>query len=155
MGWKTKIIVLCSTAAMLAAGCKVDSDDVQRWKETVKGPSRLAAVIGSERYDTELRTEAALAIVEMERSDVDALALLKKSLDDLRSEDPAASQAIVSGMLPRLEALLTEEPSDTDIGVDPAQVRAKDAAYMVVPYAPEASREPLVRAVLQWYAEVF
>jgi hypothetical protein len=155
MGWKTKIIVLCSAVALLLAGCKVDSDDVQGWKDTVKGPSRLAAVIGSERYDTELRTEAALAIVEMDRTDLDALALLKKSLDDLRAEDPAASEAIVSGMLPRLQALLAAEPPGSGNGVDPAQVRAKDAAYMVVPYAPEDSREPLVRAVLQWYAADF
>ena len=155
MGWKSKIIVLCSAASLLVSGCKVNSDDVQRWKDTVKGPTRLAAVIGSERYDTELRTEAALAIVEMDRSDLDALALLKKSLDDLRTEDPAASQAIVNGMLPRLQALLVAEPSDPSNGVDPAQVRAKDAAYMVVPYAPESSREELVRAVLQWYAADF
>ena len=88
MGWTTKIIVLWAVASMTLSGCKVDSDDVQHWKDTVKGPTRLAAVIGSPRYAPELRTEAALAIVEMDRNDVESLALLKSSLDALRTDDP-------------------------------------------------------------------
>jgi len=155
MGWTTKIIVLCSVVGVLLAGCKVDSDDVQQWKDTVKGPTRLAAVIGSERYGAELRTEAALAIVEMERSDVDALSILEEALDDLRGEDRAASEAIVGGMIPRLETLLSQQPDPEAKGPDPLQVRAKDAAYMVVPYAPEDSRNELIRAVVGWYSVDF
>ena len=148
-------MVLCSVAGVMLAGCKVDSDDVQQWKETVKGPARLSAVIGSDRYSPELRTEAALAIVEMDRNDVDALALLEKSFDDLRREDRATSETIVGGMIPRLEAVLSEEPDPEAKGPDPMQVRAKDAAYMVVPYAPESSRNELIRAVVGWYSADF
>jgi hypothetical protein len=155
MGRTTKIIILCSVVGVSLAGCKVDSDDVQHWKGTVKGPSRLVAVIGSDRYTLELRTEAALAIVEMNRSDVEALALLKGALDDLRGDDPAASETIVGGMIPRLEALLSEEPAEGDEGPDPAQVRAKDAAYMTIPYAPEDARDKLIRAVVGWYSADF
>ncbi len=155
MGRTTKIIALCYAALLLAPGCKVDSDDVQFWKETVKGPTRLAAVIGSDRYEPELRTEAALAIVEMDRSDVDALALLKKSLDDLRTDDPGATETIVGGMVPRLEALLAAGSEVSRSGPDPIQVRAKDAAYMVIPYAPEENREELIRSVLRWYSADF
>ena len=137
MGWTTKIIVLCSVvgvmSGVLLAGCKVNSDDVEQWKGTVKGPTRLVAVIGSDRYSRELRTEAALAIVEMDRSDVDALTLLKGALDDLRGGDAEATEAIVGGMIPRLEALLSEEPDPAASAPDPTQVRAKDAAYMVIP----------------------
>jgi hypothetical protein len=155
MGSRTKIIMLCSAASLLVAACKVNNDDVQHWKDTVKGPARLAAVVGSDHYSPELRTEAALAIVEMDRSDVDALVLLKKSLDDLQSEDPAASQTIVGGMVPRLEALLAERPEQAGGAPDSIQVRAKDAAYMVIPYAPEAKREELIRSVLGWYSADF
>ena len=137
------------------AGCQVDSDDVQYWKETVKGPTRLVALIGSDRYPNELRTEAAIAIVEMDRNDVDALALLKAALDDLRREDALASQTIVGGMIPRLEALLSELPDEAATAPDPVQVRAKDAAYMVISYAPEDSREALVRSVVGWYSADF
>jgi hypothetical protein len=155
MGGQTKIIVLCVAAVALLAGCKVNSDDVQHWKDTVKGPTRLSALIASDRYSLELRTEAALAIVEMDRNDVEALALLKTSLDDLRAEDPAATQQIVEGMAPRLQALLASEPEDEGNGPDPVQVRAKDAAYMVISYAPEQKREELIRSVLRWYSADF
>ena len=154
MGWTTKILTLWTAAALLLAGCKVDSDDVQEWKETVKGPTRLVAVIGSDRYTPELRTEAALAIVEMDRSDVDALSMLKKALDDLRTDDPSSSQSIVSGMVPRLEAILISETPDGN-GPDPVQVRAKDAAYMVIDYAPLEQKQELIRSVVRWYSDDF
>ena len=154
MGWTTKILTLWTAAALLLAGCKVDSDDVQGWKETVKGPTRLVAVIGSDQYTPELRTEAALAIVEMDRSDVDALSMLKKALDDLRTDDPSSSQSIVSGMVPRLEAILVSETPDGN-GPDPVQVRAKDAAYMVIDYAPLEQKQELIRSVVRWYSDDF
>jgi len=155
MGWTTKIIILCSAVGVSLAGCQVDSDDVQEWKGTVKGPTRLVAVIGSDRYARELRTEAALAIVEMDRNDIDALALLKGALDDLRGQDSAASETIVGGMIPRLEALLAQEPDAAGAVPDPIQVRVKDAAYMVIPYAPEDTKEQLIRAVVGWYSADF
>ena len=155
MGWTTKLVVLCSVVGVLLAGCKVDSDDVQQWKETVKGPTRLRAVIGSDRYSPELRTEAALAIVEMDRNDIDALSILSKAFDDLQRQDRATSETIVGGMIPRLQALLSTAPDPEAQGPDPMQVRAKDAAYMVVPYAPESSRNELIRAVVGWYSADF
>ncbi len=163
MGRTSKNFILCSALGVMLgvmpgvmlSGCQVDSDDVQQWKGTVKGPTRLVAVLKSDRYPRELRTEAAVAIVEMDRNDVDALALLRGALDDLRREDPGTSEAIVGGMIPRLEALLSEEPNEADKVPDPTQVRAKDAAYMVIPYAPEDSREALVRSVVGWYSADF
>jgi len=155
MGWTTKIIKLCLAVTVLLAGCKVDGEDVQEWKATVKGPARLVAVIGSDRYANELRTEAALAIVEMDRNDVDGLAILKHALNDLRAEDPAASERIVGGMVPRLAALLAEAPGQIETKLDPIEVRAKDAAYMVIPYAPEESKDELIRAVVGWYSADF
>ncbi|MBT8467565.1 MAG: hypothetical protein KJN97_02345, partial [Deltaproteobacteria bacterium] len=99
MGWTTKLVVFCSVIGLLLAGCKVDSDDVQQWKETVKGPTRLRAVIGSDRYSPELRTEAALAIVEMDRNDIDALSILSKAFEELQRRDRAISETIVGGMI--------------------------------------------------------
>ncbi|MGB5264970.1 MAG: hypothetical protein WBN30_00150, partial [Polyangiales bacterium] len=155
MGWTTKLVVLCSVVGLLLAGCKVDSDDVQQWKETVKGPTRLRAVIGSDRYSSELRTQAALAIVEMDRNDIDALSILSKAFDELQRQDRTTSETIVGGMIPRLQALLSTEPDLDDPAPDPIQVRAKDAAYMVIPYAPEGSRNELIRAVVGWYSADF
>ena len=155
MGWTTKIMVLCSAVLLSVAGCKVNSDDVEQWKGTVKGPARLTAVLGSDRYSPELRTEAAMAMVEMDRNDVDGVALLKKSLSDLQAKDAQASQQIVTGMIPRLEALLAVKPEEESTAPDGAQVRAKDAAYMVIPYARPEDRNPLIRSVIRWYSEDF
>ena len=104
-------MLLCGALSAGLAACKVGSEDVQAWKGTVKGPTRLVAVIGSDRYAPELRSEAALAIVEMDRSDVDSLALLGRALEDLRARDAAATEVIVAGMIPRLEAVLSPKKS--------------------------------------------
>jgi hypothetical protein len=64
-------------------------------------------------------------------------------------------EAIVGGMIPRLKGLLSGEPGQADKVPDPAQVRAKDAAYMVIPYAPEESKNELIRAVVGWYSADF
>jgi hypothetical protein len=155
MGRTTKIMVLCSAIGMMAAACKVNSEDVQRWKGTVKGPARLAAVIESDRYSPELRTEAAMAMVEMDRSDVDGVALLKRSLADLQAQDAQAAQQIVTSMIPRLEALLAAAPEEGGASFDAQQVRAKDTAYMVIPFARPEDRNQLVRSVVSWYSADF
>lgn len=154
MGRMSKIVLICSAVAVLA-GCKADSDNIETWKGTVKGPTRLSAVVGSDHYSDDLRTQAALAIVEMDRGDVSSLSLLKKALDALRHEDPQASEMIVAGMVPRLEKLLAAESESSDKEALSAQVRAKDAAYMVIAYAPEESRTTLTRSVVGWYSRDF
>ncbi len=155
MGWMSKIVLICTAVATMWAGCKADSDNIEAWKGTVKGPTRLMAVVGSDHYSDDLRTEAALAIVEMERSDVSSLNLLKQAFDELRREDPQAGETIIAGMVPLLEALLAEESAASEESSLQAQVRAKDAAYMVIPYAPEESRAALTRSVVGWYSRDF
>ncbi len=136
----------------LLVGCKADYDDVEAWKGTVKGPSRLMAVVGSDRYSDDLRAQAALASVEMDRSDVNGLQLLDRTLDQLSHEDAEATGTIVTAMVPRLQGLLEADATETDLQ---AQIRAKDAAYMLIPYAPEASRTTLTESVVGWYASDF
>ena len=133
MGWMSKNVLIWVVFATMLAGCKADSDNIEAWKETVKGPTRLVAVIGSDHYSDDLRTQAALAIVEMDRSDVSSLTLLKEAFDQLRHEDPEAGEMIVAAMVPRLAALLAEESASDDTAALQAQVRAKDAAYLVIP----------------------
>ncbi len=155
MGWMSKNVLIWVVFATMLAGCKADSDNIEAWKETVKGPTRLVAVIGSDHYSDDLRTQAALAIVEMDRSDVSSLTLLKEAFDQLRHEDPEAGEMIVAAMVPRLAALLAEESASDDTAALQAQVRAKDAAYLVIPYAPEESRTALTRSVVGWYSRDF
>ena len=87
----------------LATGCKVTSDDVEHWKGTVKGPGKIVAVVLAEKYPMELRMRAALALVEMERSDVDGLAELQRALQRL----PEATQReMIDGITPGLIPLM-------------------------------------------------
>ena len=58
-------------------------------------------------------------------------------------------------MVPRLETILSSEPAEQPNGPDATQVRAKDAAYLVIPYAPEQAKDELMRAVVGWYSVDF
>ena len=81
------------------SGCKVTSDDIQHWRRTVKGPNKLKAVLRSSTYETSLRTEAALALVDIERTggehDVHGIAELGHTLTELRAvNDPALPEVL-------------------------------------------------------------
>lgn len=144
--------------AVSFAGCKVTSDDLDYWQRTVKGPGKIAAVMVTPRYEIDLRTHAAIALIEMERSDVDGSELLERAANQLKDEDPEGLSQIIAGMTPRLTELLTEVPEghDPTYGAPPAQVRAKDAVFFLLPLIPESDTETkgrLVRALVSWYAE--
>jgi hypothetical protein len=63
------LLAVMALSALL--GCKVNSDDIEYWRRTVKGPRKIVAVLLSDHYSLELRTRAATALVEMERNDVE------------------------------------------------------------------------------------
>ena len=147
-------------AALAASGCKVTAEDIAYWKRTVKGPGKIAAVILSDKYPVDLRTQGALALIEMERTDVDGVDLMKRALEQLKSTNPEDMQRIVEGMVPGLvEAMrggADATPSGEDTPPPPAQVRAKDAAYVLVLIgASGAAKEQLINAVVGWYATDF
>jgi hypothetical protein len=142
--------------ALVAVGCKVNSTDVDTWKGTMKGPGKIVAVILAEKYDIALRTHAALALVQMERQDVDGVAELQHALQAL---PPETRTSIVDGLAPGLETMMTtgaEKASDSvDEGPPPHQIRAKDAAFLLTSQASAATREALTKAVISWYVEDF
>lgn len=148
------IVGLC--VALSAMGCKVNSTDVDTWKGTMKGPGKIVAVVLAEKYDLPLRTHAALALIQMERQDVDGVAELQHVLQQL---PPDTRTAIVDGLVPGLETMMTaaaEKPAATvDEGPPPHQVRAKDAAFLLTSQASAASRDALTAAVIRWYVADF
>jgi hypothetical protein len=139
------------------SGCKVTGEDIDYWKRTVKGPGKIVAVILADRYPIELRTQAALALVEMERQDVDGVAQLQQTLQTLQGQDPEAVEQIVAGMVPGLLQMMqgADEQHDPNLGPPPRQTRAKDAAYLLIPHANASAREQLTDAVVGWYAVDF
>lgn len=155
--WAPLLLLLSLTSVL--AGCKVSSEDVQYWKGTVKGPRKIVAVLKATRYPIELRTQAALALVEMERRDVDGVAQLQQAVQSVRARDENESQQLVDGMVPRLRELMNgadnAQEHEEDSSVSELSTRAKDAAYLLIPFASEAHRGEMIDAVVGWYVVDF
>src|SRR6516162_6060598 len=67
-GKKLRYLALClatSALAVTSTGCRVNEDDIHRWESTAHGPDKLRAVLYHDKYDTNLRVEAALSLVRM------------------------------------------------------------------------------------------
>jgi hypothetical protein len=143
------------------AGCAVNEGDIEFWKRSVKGPKKLVAVTLADKYPVALRSKAALALVQMQRQDVDGVAELKSTVERLQREE---RQTIIDGMRDPLIEILqgrddrsiaANESSESTDGPRLLEVRAKDAAYILIPYAAPAAQKPLQEAVVRWYAVDF
>lgn len=144
------------------SGCKVTSDDIQHWRRTVKGPNKLKAVLRSSNYDASLRTEAALALVDIERTggehDVHGLQELAHTLTQLRAVNDPALPEIVAGMAPHLVTMMrgaqnaNHQPGQP---TPPEQVRAKDASFLLLRFAQGPARTQLTEGVVRWYIADF
>lgn len=141
-----------------SAGCKVTADDIEYWKGTVKGPGKIVAVLLAERYPMELRTQAALALVEMERTDVNGVGELQRAVQQIQSSNAEQAGQIIDGMAPGLTAMMRggdNANQSEDLGPPLSQTRAKDAAYLLIANASPQTRAQLMEAVVGWYAVDF
>lgn len=143
-----------SLAAAATGGCKVTKDDIDSWKGTVKGPGKMVAVMLAEKYEPELRGRAALALVEMERHDIDGVAELMNALQRV---DSKTREQLITQLTPGLVELMNapDPAADANQGPPPRQIRAKDAAFVLVPHASAESRKALTDAVMRWYTVDF
>jgi hypothetical protein len=149
---RARTLMLCALIA-LAAGCKVSAEDIDYWKGTVKGPGKITAVMLADKYPMELRTQAALALVQMDRTDRDGTADLQQALAQL---DEASRSEVVSGMVPGLTAQMNEKDPKAEGGAPSTkQNRAKDAAFVLIPYAAPEAKAKLTQAVVGWYVQDF
>jgi hypothetical protein len=143
-------LLLCIVA--LSAGCKVAAEDIEHWKGTVKGPGKIVSVMLADKYDMELRTQAALALVDMERTDRDGTAELQQALE--RLDEPTRLE-LIRGMVGGLETLMKEGGAKPDGGPTPRQIRAKDAAFLLITHAPPEVKTKLTVDIVNWYVEDF
>jgi hypothetical protein len=150
------VLPMVSLVLLLGTGCRITERDLETWQGTVKGPGKMVAVLQADKYDMALRTRAALGLVEMQRSDVDGVAELLATLPKL---DSAAREQVVSGLVPGLVELMGKDkaPSADDTKSEPPalQIRAKDAAFALVPLASAETRKALTDAVMGWYVADF
>lgn len=143
----------CVLLSLLLAlsGCKVAAEDIEYWKGTVKGPGKIAAVMLADKYPMDLRAKAALALIDMERTDRDGIADLQAALARLEENERGE---LISAMLPGLEQLMKQAPK-SDGSASPAQIRAKDAAFVLITHAPPEVKSKLTLAVVEWYMQDF
>jgi hypothetical protein len=137
-----------------ASACKVTSKDVDTWKGTRKGPGKMVAVMLANKFDLPLRTYAGLALVEMERQDVDGVTEMQRAVQKL---DHDTRMKVVDGLANGLIAMMNKPPEQaTQEGAPPTyQVRAKDAAFLLTTSANPEVREKLTQAVVGWYTADF
>lgn len=140
-------LLLC----LAAAGCRVAPEDIEYWKGTVKGPGKIVAVMLASKYPMELRTQAALALIDMQRTDRDGTADLQQALGRLEQSE---RDQLIAGMVPGLEELM-KKSDKPDGSASPRQIRAKDAAFLLITHAPPEVKSKLTLDVVDWYMQDF
>jgi hypothetical protein len=150
-GWRLQWSATWIVALLLCAACKVGSEDIEYWKGTVKGPGKIVAVMLADKYPMELRTQAALALVDMERPDRDGTSDLQQALARLDDDE---RNALIAGMVPGLVALMRQSDPAAG-GATARQIRAKDAAFLLITHAPQSVKAQLTGDVVAWYMEDF
>ena len=106
---------------------------------TVQGPRKLVAVLTHDKYPLDLRIESALTLVNMKprngrRVGIQGTDEVPGLIDALAQMTPAARSAIVSRLLPRLQAEMSKPLPAAQAGqavVDPT-VPYKDAAFALL-----------------------
>ena len=152
----TRATFMVALLALLSlSACAVTHDDIETWTGTVRGPGKILAVLRADKYADDLRVHAGLALVRMERSDVEGISELQSALRDLPAETRGR---IVDGMAPGLLELMRGEgqaPAAEDGPPPPLQVRAKDASFLVLQYATPPVQQQLTDGVVGWFVVDF
>lgn len=151
-------VLMLLALALIATACAVTEADIEAWKGTVRGPGKILAVLLADKYSDPLRIHAGLALVEMERSDVDGIAELQGGLVQLPEE---TRRRIVDGMTDGLIQMMNGQgaaggaPTGVGDAPPPIQVRAKDAAFVILQYASPAQQSTLTDAIVGWFVADF
>lgn len=143
-------------ASLMFAACAVTTEDIDTWTGTVRGPGKIVAVLLADKYADPLRVHAGLALIRMEpRQEVDGVSELQGTV---RRLDEDTRRRIVDGMTPGLLELMRGEgqPPVAEGSAPPAlQIRAKDAAFLILQYASPEQQSQLTEGVVGWFVEDF
>ena len=129
---------------ILATGCSVKAEDLEKWKTTQKGPDKLAAVLLDDKYDADLRAQAAVALADV--GEFAQWEVLEKAFKVIG--EPQRTQ-IIEAMVPYLEKMVSEgtEPPSPPLQ---SQVSGKDLAHLVFPYSTGESKSKIEDLLIAW-----
>lgn len=150
-----RIVNSLATAMLLlsVAGCNVTDNDIEHWKRTQRGPRKITTVLVQSSYALPMRVHAARALIEMKHPNANGLELLQAALQSMASTE---REQIVHALLPELGTMLRAQGSTPTQGPTDAQMRAKDAAYVIIrgdgrtSFASAEDRAALSTMVLDW-----
>lgn len=133
-------------ALALSAGCALDRNDLAVFRHTATGPDKLRAILASSDRDGALRAEAALALLDLPRDDVDGHGMLFRELRSL----PEPSKRDI---LPRFkEGLSVRMQTQKGRALSRTALRAKNAGGKLLAMLGEQERAVLGEELLQFMA---
>ncbi|MBI4699674.1 MAG: hypothetical protein HY744_00670 [Deltaproteobacteria bacterium] len=135
------------------AGCRVDLADVHRWESTANGPEKLKAIIVHDKYSTELKVEAAMALVRMKPRAGRGVGIKILVEDGLPALSPEARQRVLARLIPEVVKELDRPPPVAQAG-QPAppdgSFKYKDAAYRMLTFeTKQIVADPELKAQLE------
>ena len=158
---RLRVYALCLATAvggLGTSGCRVNEDDVHRWESTAHGPEKLRAVLYHDKYDNNLRVEAALSLVRMKPRAGRRIGITVM-VDTLASIAPETRQVIVAALVPAIIAEL-KKPPPVGQANQPAPPDAsfayKDAAFAMLTHegtviiGDEGLKQSLKTALVEW-----
>jgi len=143
------------TAAMVLVltGCNVTDADIEHWKHTQRGPGKITTVLVEGRYEQSMRVHAARALIEMKHPNANGLELLQGAFSRMAATE---REPIIHALVPELQSMLTPQGAASAQGPTEQQIKAKDAAYVIlrgegrVSFAGVEDRTTLTNMVLDW-----
>lgn len=160
---RTLAPILTVLTCLAVSGCKVTTEDIDYWMGTQKGPGKIVAVLLASKYDDDLRVYAGLSLVRMEprppsqgHDPIDGVAELQAAVRLLPEETRSRLVNLMAQNLVRImRGEDTPAANEGEEAIPPLQIRAKDAAFLLYPYATGEAQETLRNAVVDWFATDF
>lgn len=123
------VAAVLTFSTLASAGCRVNKDDLRRWEKTVNGPDKLVAVLTHDKYERDLRVEAAWSLLEMKKRGGQSIGL-SRLIEELTKLPPGERREILAGVWKRLQPMVVQPLQSAGDGKfsDPS-VLYKDATF--------------------------
>jgi hypothetical protein len=143
---------------VVLVGCHVNESDVKRWATTEHGPDKLVAVLTHDKYDWQLRDEAALELMQMKPRSGRRVGI-NRLVEALAQLTPDDRKRIVGDIRPTIVAQLKQAPPAAAPGApapaDPSYAY-KDATMAILTYdravlvSDDADRKEFTDGLIYW-----
>jgi len=141
-----RLMMIAIVSMVCGGGCdKPSHENIEKWANTQKGPSKLQSTFRDEGLDPDLSAHAAAVLV-------------KKGMDadvrtGLEQMTPARRTELVGKLAPRLWEVARVEGDNQQ--PNPTQVHAKDALVLARKFADDKTKVTIDGYLTDWYAVRF